>query len=218
MPLSEAHKGYEYQDLITAYFIIEEIIDDYNSSFKIDKKEFKKDKFDDLTIIIGQEVLKKQIKYSDSHILKKQDLSAKGTYELAIDLLYNSWLSNPEKEKIKDIRLCLAWGEPIDDELIKVLIIADTNKSFKNYKTSQYKINVDKLWKNNKPLNSWKRLGVESKNIDKQLFIEFCKNLVIEVEFPKFSLDFDKPNDLEVLILRQVEQLGIGVYHLYNYD
>ncbi|MBO3097678.1 NACHT domain-containing protein [Gelidibacter pelagius] len=212
MALDKAHKGYEYQDLLTSYFILEEIINDYVSSFKIDQKEYEGDKFDDLTIYRGNQVLKKQIKYSDNHILNKSDLSTKGSYNLALDLLYDSWLNHPEKDNIQDMRICLAWNEPIEDELLKILIEDNSKKSFKNFNTIQYRVDVKKLWKNTKPLKSWRRFGNKSKNIDKKKFSIFCEKLILEVEFPKFSLDFNNPSDLESIISQQIENLGIGIY------
>ena len=40
MKLNYAHEGYEYQDLLTVYFILKELINDRDSKFIIDKKEF----------------------------------------------------------------------------------------------------------------------------------------------------------------------------------
>lgn len=50
MTLDKAHEGYEYQDLLTVYFILNEIFEETNSEFIIDRKEFEGDKLDDLLI------------------------------------------------------------------------------------------------------------------------------------------------------------------------
>ena len=68
MKLNYAHEGYEYQDLLTVYFILKELINDRDSKFIIDKKEFHKDKFDDLRIISNEQIEQKQIKYSNEEI------------------------------------------------------------------------------------------------------------------------------------------------------
>lgn len=94
MSLNTAHEGYEYQDLLTAYFILCWILEDEESTFYIDIKEFDSDRFDDLTIINNKRIFKRQIKYSNSesnHSFKKEDLSTDGSYNLAIDELFNSW-------------------------------------------------------------------------------------------------------------------------------
>ena len=44
MTLNAAHEGYEYQDLLTAFFILKEILNERDSTFKIDTKEYQEDK------------------------------------------------------------------------------------------------------------------------------------------------------------------------------
>ena len=48
MGLSNAYKGYEYQDLLSSYFIINDLIKGNSSVFKVDIKKYDDDKFDDL--------------------------------------------------------------------------------------------------------------------------------------------------------------------------
>jgi hypothetical protein len=144
MSLNKAHEGYEYQDLLTAYFILDWILEDEESTFFIDKKEFDSDRFDDLTIINNKGLFKRQIKYSNSesnHSLQKEDLSTDGSYNLAIDELFNSWNNHPDKS-ILDIRLCLAWNEP-KDELLNILDIQTKQKTFKNHDTTLLKNGED---------------------------------------------------------------------------
>ena len=90
MGLVDAHKGYEYQDLFSAFHIINMLLTDDSAIFKIDQKESENDKFDDLTIITNDVIMKRQIKYSDDKTLEKADLSSE-KYDLAIDTLFRSW-------------------------------------------------------------------------------------------------------------------------------
>jgi len=214
MSLNFAHEGYEYQDLLTAYFILFWILEDVESTFFIDKKEFDSDRFDDLTIENDKGLFKRQIKYSSSeasHSFKKEDLSTDGSYNLAIDELFNSWNNHPNKNII-DIRLCLAWNEPKDD-LLDILEIQDSGKSFTNHITTLYKVNVEKLWpKDKKPIEKWRRFRSKSNSIQRDEFIKFCEALTIETNFPKFSLSIDNPGQLEKIILDQVDRLGIGIF------
>jgi len=90
MGLEHAHKGYEYQDLLSALFIAEQLLTSDSATFKIDKKESRNDKFDDITIISSNRILKRQIKYSEDKILQKADLSS-ANYDLALDILFKSW-------------------------------------------------------------------------------------------------------------------------------
>lgn len=208
MGLNLAHKGYEYQDLLTVYFILNEIINGYNSNFIVDRKLHKGDVFDDLTIEREGILLKKQIKYSEEHTLQKKDLSANSYYQLAIDNLYNSW----QKNKNSDIRLCLAWNEPTD-ELVQILFEKSGIKTFTSHETKIYQINIDKFWpKGEKPLKQWKKFNESSQNIDRNDFADFCDKLYIETNFPKFSMDLASPGELEEIVLQQADKLGIGVF------
>jgi hypothetical protein len=213
MALNAAHEGYEYQDLLSAYFILENILHDADCSFIIDKKEYYDDKFDDLTINYKNCIHKIQIKYSNydnGHVLEKSDLSASGGSELALDTLFASWNSHPDKLQTT-FRLCLTWNEP-DDEL-QDIIIPSGGSSFKSFQTKSFGINIDKLWeKDKKPLSSWRRFRKQSESISRDDFFEFCKHFIIETNFPKFSCDIYVPDDLEKIVLLQVDDLGIGIF------
>lgn len=219
MSLNLAHEGYEYQDLLSAYFILKWILDDVKTTFLIDRKEYTIDKFDDITIKNEHGIFKNQIKYSNNdsnHSLQKSDLSTDGTYKLSIDTLFHSWVSNARKYDT-EIRLCLAWNEPTDG-LLEILNPIISIGTFKNHKTNQYKIDVEKLWPNGKePIKNWKRFKRESKNIDRNLFIEFCDKLIIETNFPKSSTYIYEPDELEKIVLDQVERLGIGIFPNNNW-
>ncbi len=214
MALSNAHEGYEYQDLLTSYFILNEILAETNADFFIDRKEFKQDKIDDLLIVTKNHRYKKQIKYSNdtnNHTLCKSDFSTDSVYQLSIDTLYESWLKNPEKTNA-EFRICLSWQPPVD-ELLNVLEIVSGNNTFNKFPTIVYKIDGEKLWPvNSFPLSSWRRFKSASKNIDRASFLEFCNHLIIEVKMPKLSLNLNAPGDLEILVLEQAKDLGIGIY------
>ncbi|MFH0974951.1 MAG: ATP-binding protein [Spirochaetota bacterium] len=214
MSLNTAHEGYEYQDLLTAYFILDWILEDVESTFYIDKKEYDSDKFDDLTIKNDKGSFKRQIKYSNlesNHSLTKKDLSTDSSYNLAIDELFTSWHNYPDKNSL-DVRLCLAWNEP-EDDLLDVLEIASKQKTFINHNTFLHKINPHKLWpENQKPIDTWRRFKAKSENINRDDFIGFCNVFLIETNFPKFSLNIDEPDKLEKIILDQVDRLGIGIF------
>lgn len=208
MSLNAAHEGYEYQDLLTVFFILSEILNGNNSNFTIDKKLNPDDAFDDLTIERSGIVFKKQIKYSNAHTLQKKDISANSSYQLAIDDLYHSWLRNKNNE----VRLCLAWNEPTD-ELVHILSEQNGSKTFVSHPTRLFQINIDELWPiGKKPLANWKRFRESAQSINRDDFAEFCKHLYIETKFPKFSLNIDSPGELEAIVFQQAESLGIGTF------
>ncbi|ABG60199.1 ATP-binding protein [Cytophaga hutchinsonii] len=211
--LNSAHQGYEYQDLLVAYFILKEIIEERDSSFFIDKKEYDGDTFDDLTIENNNGFFKKQVKYSNSsnsHTFEKKDLSS-AAYQIALDKLFFSWNSHPNKSNCF-LRLCLAWNEPIDD-LTKILKEATEEKSFSNYNTKLFQIDIEEFWPlNGNPKSSWKRFNTQSPNINRADFNSFLNNFTIELECPKSSSDFYSAGELEKLVLNYVSQLGIGIF------
>lgn len=200
---------------------MEEILNGHmNSVFSIDKKNTEEDipdRFDDLVIIRGRERYRKQIKYSNEQTsikLSKDYLSADSHYHLAIHKLYESWTAL--KEKSREFRLCLAWDEPEDNKIIKVLDSKpDELSSFSSFPTKVYNINLDRLWEANpENFNRWDSLRryVKENNTNRDDFNNFCKSLLIEVNFPKASLDFENPSDLESILIEQARKLGVEQY------
>ena len=218
MSLNTAHEGYAYQDLLTIYFILDELLKgNKNSVFTIDKKHMDNDRFDDLVITNGTKIQRKQIKYSNETTAKelaKDDFSNDSNYKLAIYELYNTWkqLNSDETE----FRVCLAWDEPAEENITRVLEpLPDSFRSFSSFTTKLFKINLDALWEQSpEKFNRWNSLKnyVIDNNIERDDFQNFCNELIIEVELPKASLDISNPSDLESILLEQARRLGIGLY------
>ena len=222
MSLNHAHEGYEYQDLIASYFILKEaLLGNLDSRFSIDKKNVENDRFDDIVITNKQEIQRKQIKYSNRDTgkkLTKDYLSGDSHYQIALHSLYETWKNLGTLNS--EFRLCLAWDEPIDDNITKVLIEQPSEiSSFSIFPTKVFKIDLDCLWtestdskKSN--FNGWNSLKnyVIKHNTDRQDFKKFCDELLIEVEYPKASLEFTKPDSLEKILIEQATKLGIGQY------
>lgn len=220
MSLNNAHEGYDYQDLLTSYFILKEVLDgNWDSIFSIDKKNTSDnvpDRFDDLVIVNGSRIQRKQIKYSNdsiSKVLEKSDLANDNGYGLAIYKLFETWVDLRTAET--EFRLCLAWDEPVSDDITRVLTQQKDNSSFENYPTKVYKINLDKLWEaNSENFNRWDSFKkyIKENNLKRDIFNQFCNELLIEVSLPKASLKFDKPGGLERILIEQAERIGIGQY------
>ncbi|KZN65263.1 hypothetical protein N473_01425 [Pseudoalteromonas luteoviolacea CPMOR-1] len=221
MSLNNAHEGYDYQDLITSYFILEEILNGNRESiFSIDKKHTKgdtPDRFDDLVITNGDKVQRKQVKYSNEQTsirLTKDYLSADSHYKIALHKLYQSWkaLSTTHSE----FRLCLAWDEPVEKNILKVLNLQPSNlSSFESFPTKVFKVDINLLWEiEPENFNRWDSLKqyVKEDNVDRDDFQKFCECLLIEVNLPKASLKFDYPHELEKILISQATRLGIGQY------
>lgn len=210
MALDKAHKGYEYQDLLTAVFILEEILNDANATFIIDRKEGGNDKFDDISIIKPEKTIKRQVKYSEDKILAKADLSS-ARCDLAVDTLFISW---KERRNVNsDYRLCLAWEYIEDDEELGFLSDISCDNIYGSSNVRFLKVNINKIWtEGDKPNISWSRLREKSENINRTEFSSFLDNLIIEVNLPKSSHDLFEPGTLEKIAFDKLRKFGIGKY------
>lgn len=211
MGLENAHKGYEYQDLISALYIIEQLLISDSATFKIDQKESQNDKFDDLTIILPNKNIKRQVKYSEDKILKKADLSS-DTYDLALDTLFNSWKEINELKKV-ELRICLAWEYIEGSEELDFLEEVDCYNIYEDANIKYLKININKIWKNNQlPIASWRRLRSKAQSINREEFAAFLDDLILEVNLPKASLDIANPDTLENCVISKLRKFGVGKY------
>lgn len=209
--LLDAHKGYEYQDLFTAYHIINMLLTEDTAIFKVDQKESRNDKFDDLTIITNHSIIKRQIKYSESKTFMKADLSSE-KYDLALDTLFKSWQEMPLDKKI-DIRICLAWELLEDSQDLDFLIEQDKTSFYQGHDVKTLKINLEDIWPSGEsPVSSWRRLREKSMEIDRCEFENFIDDLTIEVNLPKSSIDFANPGDLENLVTKSLRLFGVGKF------
>ena len=209
MGLSDAHKGYEYQDLLTSYFIINDLLKGNNSEFKVDMKEYDDDKFDDLTVINSNEIVKRQIKYSDNKTVAKDDFSSID-YDLALDVLYNSW-DRLDKKRNVSIKILLAWDYNDDIDFLEEL---GTSDDFSSPSVKQYGICIDKIWfiGEERPISSWKRLRNNAANISRDCFKEFLQDLKVELCLPKASLDIVNKGELERITVERIKDFGVGIY------
>lgn len=211
MGLSDAHKGYEYQDLFSAFHIVNMLLSDDNATFKIDQKETANDKFDDLTIITVNSIMKRQIKYSESKVLEKADLSSE-KYDLALDTLFKSWKELPQNKNI-DIRLCLAWEFLEDSQELDFLTELDVQNYYQSDDVKVLKIDLESIWPSGgSPISSWRRLRNKASEINRVEFAKFIDDLTIEVNLPKSSADFGNPGRLESLLVKNLRLFGVGKY------
>lgn len=82
MSLTSAHKGYEYQDLYSAYIILKAFREYSDFEFLVDSKEHLQDGFDDLTIIAPHQKTKFQIRHSNEGNLSTNDFVGSGRFSL----------------------------------------------------------------------------------------------------------------------------------------
>ncbi|HID1394499.1 TPA: hypothetical protein ACXDX0_002276 [Staphylococcus aureus] len=207
MALNAAHRGYIYQDLVTACYFAQSITHNYES-IMVDKKLFKRDSLDDLTIFIRGKTIRRQFKYSQNRILELKDIKGeKGT--ISIVEIIKSHLEY-KKDGEKEYRLCLAWDDPVEDEILSVLKKIECEPSLEVLTTNCYKLQIDKLWpEGSEPI--WDEIA--KLNIDRRDIQELFDFLIIELNWPKASLDLTSPGILERYLINILEDnIGIGKY------
>ena len=214
---SPIHEGYEYQDYFTVSIILQLMLQQIDAELIIDRKDFSGDKFDDLKLKMSNGSIEFQIKYSDdesSHKLTKDDLANGNGHDTALCDLFASWKMRKESENDTQIKLCLAWNMPTDDDPITEYLKPIQEQSLP-FSVAAYSFDGDVFWPAEKlPPKSWRKFNTAIKSglIDREAFLAFCNDLTIILEMPKASLDLKNPGALENVIIRQTEKLGVGIY------
>lgn len=214
---SPIHEGYEYQDYFTVSIILQLMVQQIDAELIIDRKDFSGDKFDDLKLKMPNGNTEFQIKYSDeekSHKLTKDDLANGNGHDTALCDLFASWKMRKESENDTQIKLCLAWNRPTDDDPITEFLKPVQEKSLP-FSVVAYSFDGDVFWPAEKlPPKGWRKFNTAIKSglIDREAFLAFCNELTIILEMPKASLDLKNPGALENVIIRQTEKLGVGIY------
>lgn len=214
---SPIHEGYEYQDYFTVSIILQLMLHQTDAELIIDRKDFSGDKFDDLKVKTPNGNTEFQIKYSDdesSHKLTKDDFANGNGHDTALCDLFTSWKMRKEYENDTQIKLCLAWDRPTDDDPI-VKFLKPIQEQTLPFAVVAYSFDGEIFWPVDKlPPKNWRKFNTAIKSglIDREDFLAFCNELTIILEMPKASLDLKNPSALENVIIRQVEKLGVGIY------
>lgn len=214
---SPIHEGYEYQDYFTVSIILQLMLHQTDSELIIDRKDFSRDKFDDLKVKAPNGNTEFQIKYSDdesSHKLTKDDFANGNGHDTALCDLFTSWKMRKESENDTQIKLCLAWNRPTDDDPIAEFLKPIQEQTLP-FSVAAYSFNGEVFWPVEKlPPKNWRKfnMAIKSGLIDREAFLAFCNELTIILEMPKASLDLKNPGALENVIIRQAEKLGVGIY------
>lgn len=214
---SAIHEGYEYQDYFTVSIILQLMLRQTDAEIIIDRKDFSGDKFDDLKVKTPNSFTEFQIKYSDdesSHKLTKDDFANGNGHDTALCDLFASWKMRKESENDTQIKLCLAWNRPLDDDPIVEFLKSIQDQSLP-FSTVAFVFDGNLFWPEGKlPPKTWRKFNtaIKAGYIDREDFLSFCNELTIILEMPKASLDLKNPGGIENVIIRQVEKLGVGIY------
>ena len=159
---SPIHEGYEYQDYFTVSIILQLMVQQIDAELIIDRKDFSGDKFDDLKLKMPNGNTEFQIKYSDeekSHKLTKDDLANGNGHDTALCDLFASWKMRKESENDTQIKLCLAWNRPTDDDPITEFLKPVQEQSLP-FSVVAYSFDGDVFWPAEKlPPKGWRKFN-----------------------------------------------------------
>ena len=186
---SAIHEGYEYQDYFSVSIILQLMLQRKDAEIIVDRKDFNGDKFDDLKVKLSNGITEFQIKYSDeesSHNLTKSDLSNGNGHDTALCDLFASWKTRKESENNTEIKLCLAWGRPADDDPI-AKFLKPIQEHTMPFSTVAYSFDGAAFWPaEDTPPKTWKKfnLKIKSEPIEREDFLAFCNEFTFILEMP----------------------------------
>lgn len=205
--LAAAHKGYFYQDIVTAYFLARSLVEGVQST-TVDAKFHASDRFDDLFVVRDDGTkVRRQFKHSDSLMAFERSFLTSETYDLRLDQLIKSWQSDPAKVRATECRVCVTWRTPTAKDDQRLLKHSTAPSSFGG-QSSCFQLDADVIW----PKRGQPQFNC-LKNTKRADFVAFAKRLIIELECPRASLDLDRPGSMEQLLLSVLsDRVGFGRY------
>jgi hypothetical protein len=183
--LGSAHRGYIYQDVVTAYFMTT-CLANQSGTLTVDRKICSEDRFDDLTIRDRRGLVRRQFKRSDNpdRPLLREDFT-QDRYGLRLDHLIRTY-KQAGAEAADEYRLCVPWVKPTDIHVVSYLEETDAVSSFEGYHTRIFRLQAEPIWpENTTPL--WSPLRTPS-GFTRQDFIDFSQRFLIELECPAASI------------------------------
>jgi hypothetical protein len=206
-PLTNAHKGYEYQDLVVAIGLVKCLVNDW-IGVRVDKKSFSGDAFDDLVIETQNSIHKYQIKHSDSKEMSLSDLSNSNT-DYLLRVILESIQKDPEAGRT-EYHLSTTWSIQ-KSEVQEGLAISSGSISLLGFPCLLCKIEPTSI--KSKKLSKWIKNIEERLSSESAVRIDQFNNLTIHAELPGYSSDLYNPGNLEhVLIRLLIDNVGIGRY------
>lgn len=207
--LGDAHRGYVYQDVATAYFFAMAIVDG-TDKITVDRKEYKGDLFDDLTIERDGKKIRRQFK-SSSNVDKKfaEETIRTTTSDLRIDDIVHCILSAGESPA-DEYRICTTWASPTDATVSQLLLPIETQSSFGRFDTRCFTLNVETIWPEGGELK-WNLRG--GRDFTRDQLLSVATRLIVELECPQITLDVISPGPLQELLEDVLtDRIGIGRY------
>jgi hypothetical protein len=215
--LTAAHRGYEYQDLLVAYRLVDMVLGSVVQAH-VDEKLIVGDRFDDLsTVDVDGRRERTQFKHSENAdrplTLQTFTADARG---LRLDFVIASILtdrSGPGRDATSfSYRIVLRDSPPVDPALTAVLRLVaegDPGPFISGSETRRFRFDAASLWGQRIGFATGKTNDPFSFLVDNQALtrddLEWaCQHLVIELSAPPASADLTAPDIAERLLLNRM--------------
>lgn len=214
-PLSAAHRGYAYQDLVTAYLLVRSLVERFEAVV-VDRKVVDDDRFDDIEVTAAGTRIRRQLKSSEdaSNALSFSDFNAARS-SLRFDRLVNT-LTAEGTQAADEYRLSATWQPPASTDPLASLLVSSTDSgTFAGFGTRTFRLDVNAVWPQcGQPVFTPLQQTPEgTRALSREEIVRFCERFVIEVSLPPASLDLNAPGPLERLLLTLLSDwVGVGRY------
>ena len=210
--LSAAYRGYNHQDVITAYAMASLLLP--RSSVRLviaEHKTVADDRFDDLELV-GERRRRAQVKahVAPGRLLRLTDFTT-DALDFRIDRAVRSVANAPSPA---DGYTLLTTYPPHADLLQFLQVDRAAPSLLRGIETKRLKLSLQRIWpENEKPV--WRAL----ENLSRDVFANFCSRFVIEVDCPIASGDLRSPGPLERALLSLLRDgIGVGLFPNNNRD
>lgn len=224
MALTAAHRGYEYQDLLTAIRLVDVLLGSISNTH-VDEKLVPNDRFDDLTTVTEAGFRERiQIKHTESsdRVLSLATFT-NDSRGLRLDYIIAAALADRDGPgslaQEHAFRVILRDVMPTDEKLLSVLEspTVDPGPFSSGFTSVRIRFKADALWQAANSSGTESDLFNFLKKGDtsvERLDLEWvCERLVLELEAPAASLDLTTPNITEKLLLERVRnEVGAELY------
>jgi AAA ATPase domain len=216
--LQAAHRGYEYQDLLSAGRAVDLLLESLRS-VDVDRKMVEDDRFDDLSTVDTLDRHQRvQFKHrdNDDRPLPLDTFVTDGR-KLRLDRLVRcaiAYRDGPGKQARKvEFRIVLRDAAPVDPLLTRVLTAArpDPGPFLQTLISTRLKFSVAELWaaaseaqQAAKPAPGFGFLHATDTGIEFEDLAWVCDRLLVEVGAPAYSADLRVPGPAEQLVLNRV--------------
>lgn len=214
-PLSAAHRGYAYQDLVTAYLLVRSLVERFEAVV-VDRKVVDDDRFDDVEVTAAGTRIRRQLKSSEdaSNALSFSDFNAARS-SLRFDRLVNTFTAEGT-QAADEYRLSATWQPPTSTDPLSSLLVSTTDSgTFAGFGTRTFRLDVNAVWpQSGRPVFTPLQQTPEgTRALRREEIVRFCERFVIEVSLPPASLDLNAPGPLERLLLTLLsDRVGVGRY------